>query len=263
MCFDVCCLVYDKQEVGEISTSVFPSGRLVIAGARSEMHANLAAQNVMAKLNASMHRTDLRVYNFTVQNIVCSCDLGFPLNLYVMDVYDKPNVTFQPESFEGLHWRTKEAGFMLFSSGKVVATGMKKMSQIPAAAKKLEELHRYRLGHEQVPESVLVEALNNRNRRFDRKRDRDLELARAPRPPVENPAVVARQRTLYEFFLASQTVPYEPLFPQVELATPELYQSRRLVEELNTAVDRLPVLRIWTDNDNDDMLDRDDGEREP
>jgi transcription initiation factor TFIID TATA-box-binding protein len=165
------------REAGDVSVSIFHSGQLVISGARSCPQAAHAAYLVAEKLNTDMWRTDLRVFNFAIQNIVGSSDLAFPLNLPVMNVYDKVNLNHNAEDFEGLHWRTLDPniGYMVFGSGKVVATGMKNFYQIAIAEERLQQLNKYQLNHERVPESVIEAA--RRNIRFDKKRPSHLMIS--------------------------------------------------------------------------------------
>ena len=202
------------RESKDVSVSIFKSGQLVISGARSYAQAAHAAYLVVEKLNSAMWRTDLRVYNFAIQNLVGSADLGFLLNLPAMAVYDKPNLNHEPETFEGLHWRTTEPniGFVLFGSGKAVATGMKQFSQLLIAEERLRQLNKYRLHHEQLPESVLEAARNNI--RFDKKKpaaalpQRQQFVHRRRDAAEKKYQLTLQQRRQMEYTQAEKAVPF-------------------------------------------------------
>jgi transcription initiation factor TFIID TATA-box-binding protein len=59
--------------------------------------------------------------------MVCSCDLGHPLNLarIMVALMDHERVEYEPEVFPGLVWRISDQKivFLLFSSGKIIITG--------------------------------------------------------------------------------------------------------------------------------------------
>jgi len=263
---DVCEVLqgrYDKEafpavvsivrESGNVSVSVFESGQLVISGARSLLQALNVAYLLVQKLNQDFHRTDLRVYNFAIQNIVGSSDLGFPLNLHAMDAYNKNDLTYQPEDFEGLHLRTTnpKIGFMVFGSGKVVATGIKKFEHIAIAEQRLKRLNRYHSGYEQVPRNVITQA--EENIRFDRKRKQVTNSSGSSNNNNNNEtggggvvAVIERrrqaaekqytltmqQRKANEELQARQSIPFQPLLLPFRSKMRVKYKSEELTEAL-------------------------------
>jgi Transcription factor TFIID (or TATA-binding protein, TBP) len=187
----------------------------VIAGSRSEEHALFTAQLIASKLNSSMARLDLRVINLKVQNIVCSCDLGYPLNLYALAEYESTECRFDPQLFEGCHYRIlneKEklkAGLMLFSSGKVVATGLKSHQQIGKIQDILSRFKKYHLGKEDLPEHVLKATEENAHR-FDKNRERDLRFKTEPRAPVEDVGLMQERIRQHELRMAARDIPLGP-----------------------------------------------------
>ncbi|MDD1686041.1 TATA-box-binding protein [Methanoregula sp.] len=112
---------------------IFASGRIVLTGHhRSEdipvslqlLLENLKAAGISCKENPEVK----------VTNIVCTYDLGFPLNLVriTMALMDHEQIEYEPEAFPGLVCRISEPKvvFLLFSSGKIVITGGKNMDEI-------------------------------------------------------------------------------------------------------------------------------------
>lgn len=231
------------RESSGIRISVFQSGQMVVSGARSELQALLAAHYCVDKLNQDMHRADLRVFNFTVQNIVCSCDLGFSLNLSAVDAQEEENLTYQPESFDGLHWRTEAPtiGFMLFPFGRIVATGMKRFSDIRVAQERLKHLRRYKLGDEQVSPEIM--RLADERTRFGRKRIRSQneDQERGAARILVDHLQIAEERRLKEHVYAGEALPFQPLFPQIigSIGYPT-YMSAGLIAQLSAMLTTRP-----------------------
>nr|WP_319375790.1 TATA-box-binding protein [uncultured Methanoregula sp.] len=105
---------------------VFASGRIVLTGQKKIEDIPLALQNLL------FHFTKAgipcrEVPQLRITNIVCTYDLGFPLNLVRITnaLMDTEQVEYEPEAFPGLVCRIKEPKivFLLFSSGKIVVTG--------------------------------------------------------------------------------------------------------------------------------------------
>jgi len=71
-----------------------------------------------------------------VQNIVGSCDAGFPINLEdLSNSGHKMYCTYEPELFPGLIYRMMDPKIVLliFASGKIVLTGAKTREDIQNA----------------------------------------------------------------------------------------------------------------------------------
>ena len=75
-------------------------------------------------------------FNIKIENIVASASLGvrIPLEKIVEHV---EGTEYEPEQFPGLVYRMKDpkAVFLLFSSGKVVCTGVRKVEDIESSVK--------------------------------------------------------------------------------------------------------------------------------
>jgi len=135
--------------------SQFQSGQNVVAGGTTVACNVLIAYMFVRRLNHDLH-LNLRIYNMYTQNIVCGADLGFELNLeWIVQEADAKgwDVYYCPEEFSGLSWITEDNGikvvFVIFVSGKIVATGIREMHHIAIAE---ERMHRmigpFRRGNE-------------------------------------------------------------------------------------------------------------------
>lgn len=108
----------------------FASGNMVVTGSKSTLESRLAARKyvrIFQKLGIPV-----MFKNFEVQNIVASANVGFPIKL--KDIADKFGlyVSFTPDLFPGLIFRSinPKLVFLIFRSGKVVCTGAKSVQDI-------------------------------------------------------------------------------------------------------------------------------------
>ena len=119
----------------------FRSGKIVCTGARSIDNVHLVIDMMMKKLRAMDIMVD-ESPEITVQNIVATADLKTDLKLNVIAIsLGLEKVEYEPEQFPGLVYRleTPKVVALLFSSGKVVCTGAKKVSDIHLAVKCIKE----------------------------------------------------------------------------------------------------------------------------
>lgn len=121
---------------------LFASGRTVITGLRRPEDTAGSLQNLLDRLKAA-GITCLDTPKVAITNIVCSCDLGHPLNLarIVVALMDHERVEYEPEVFPGLVCRISDPKivFLLFSSGKTIITGGKNMEDVKAGYTILQE----------------------------------------------------------------------------------------------------------------------------
>ncbi len=103
---------------------IFSTGKMVITGMKSHTEAPAVVSQIIARMNKC--KIDIKKPVITIQNFVVSGDIkcGIDLNkaTIVMD-----NVMYEPEVFPGLIYRMKEpkSVLLLFSTGKIVCTGVK------------------------------------------------------------------------------------------------------------------------------------------
>ena len=129
-----------RMQDPKIAALVFGSGKVVLTGAKSipSLADGLAALVKMMKdLNVDI--TDNPTYN--IQNIVTSADLGARINLNKIAMsltLDK--IEYEPEQFPGLVYRIKDPKIvaLLFSSGKIILTGGKNLTDVKKGLDVLE-----------------------------------------------------------------------------------------------------------------------------
>jgi transcription initiation factor TFIID TATA-box-binding protein len=109
---------------------IFASGKMVCTGAKSEDESKFASRKyarIIQKLGFPV-----KFQEFKVQNIVGSCDVGFPIRLETLTVAHNAFSSYEPELFPGLVYRMLEPKVVLliFVSGKIVLTGAKDRKDI-------------------------------------------------------------------------------------------------------------------------------------
>ena len=94
------------------------------ASPHSSRCASLVSRDSCGRLT---HPTTLPLQDFTVQNIVASADVKFPIKLEGLAFAHAMFANYEPELFPGLIYRMKQPKVVLliFVSGKVVLTGAK------------------------------------------------------------------------------------------------------------------------------------------
>lgn len=110
---------------------IFSSGKIVVTGAKSERESQRASRKY-AKIVYKLGYDKARFTEFTVQNIVASCDVYFPVRLEGLAHAHNSFCSYEPELFPGLIYRMLKPKIVLliFVSGKVVLTGAKVRKEI-------------------------------------------------------------------------------------------------------------------------------------
>tara|TARA_B100001057_G_C22657451_1_gene874547 strand:+ start:296 stop:976 length:681 start_codon:yes stop_codon:yes gene_type:complete len=109
---------------------VFASGNMVVTGCKSTTESRLAARKY-----TRIYQTlgiPVMFRKFKIQNIVASSAAGFPIKLQDIANAYGPYVTFTPDLFPGLIFRSinPKLVFLIFRSGKVVITGARNVRDI-------------------------------------------------------------------------------------------------------------------------------------
>lgn len=110
---------------------IFSSGKIVVTGAKSEKESQRASRKY-AKIVFKLGYDKAKFTEFTVQNIVASCDVNFPVRLEGLAHTHNNFCSYEPELFPGLIYRMMKPKIVLliFVSGKVVLTGAKVRQEI-------------------------------------------------------------------------------------------------------------------------------------
>ena len=116
---------------------IFSSGKMVCTGARTEEESRQASRiyaKIILKLGFPVKFTE-----FTVQNIVASCDVKFPIRLEGLASSYLQYSSYEPEMFPGLifHMLEPKIVLLIFVSGKIVLTGAKTREDIYLAYQKI------------------------------------------------------------------------------------------------------------------------------
>ncbi len=115
---------------------IFSTGKMVITGMKSPTEAPDVVKQIIArvkKCKISMKNPIITIQNFVVSgDIKCGIDLNKAT--IVMD-----NVMYEPEVFPGLIFRMKnpKSVLLLFSTGKIVCTGVKDEETVKLVFEKL------------------------------------------------------------------------------------------------------------------------------
>lgn len=115
----------------------FASGNMVCTGAKTELESRLAGRKYVRLLQK--HGIPVSFRTFKIQNIVASAEVPHTLKLLELSRSYGPYVSYEPDLFPGLVFRTTEPKlvFLLFRSGKIVITGAKSRGEIEQTFKML------------------------------------------------------------------------------------------------------------------------------
>ena len=106
---------------------------MVCTGAKSEEFSRDAAKKYSKAIKKVGFTVQMQ--DFKIQNIVGSCDVGFPISLEQLSSAHDKFSTYEPELFPGLIYRmqTPKIVLLIFASGKIVLTGAKNKEDIKNA----------------------------------------------------------------------------------------------------------------------------------
>ena len=134
---------YFKSGRMQGKVSIFPSGKMISVGTKSEERAKqelvLVASRLQKKGIAKLKSS------IKIQNIVGIADLGFEPKLDSIKRVKGSQIIYEPEQFPGaiisltLSEKTK-ATTLLFSSGKIVCVGLRDQKDIDVAIRRLLEI---------------------------------------------------------------------------------------------------------------------------
>lgn len=120
---------------------IFRSGKVVCTGARDLEQ----VEQTISKIGRKIEKAGMEIEEdsrIEVQNIVASSDLGAEINLNLIAIglgFEKTE--YEPEQFPGLIYRLNDpkAAVLLFSTGKLVCTGARKLEDVERAVEKVTE----------------------------------------------------------------------------------------------------------------------------
>jgi len=112
---------------------IFSSGKVVCTGARTIADVRKAVEKV-AMIIRSLKIDVPKQYTIQIENIVASAQIPARLDLDKI-AFESENSEYEPSSFPGLVYRMKDpkAALLLFGSGKVICTGIRKIEDVEYA----------------------------------------------------------------------------------------------------------------------------------
>ncbi|VVC31582.1 TATA-box binding protein [Cinara cedri] len=123
-----------------VTSLLFPSGKMIMQGAKDDRTGNLGCRKVAKILERLGH--DVKFSGYTVHNIVCTWDVGFPIMLEELNTAHSQFTSFEPEVFPALIYRMvrPRAVFLMFVNGKIVLTGLKTKADIKESVFLMQEV---------------------------------------------------------------------------------------------------------------------------
>lgn len=115
----------------------YSSGKMVVLGNTSEAMARTSARLFTAIIKKTGHAVRFR--DFKVQNMVGTCDIGFPIRLEKLVYAHAKHTSYEPELFPGLIYRMQspKVVILVFVSGKFVVTGAKTLEEMKECVRKI------------------------------------------------------------------------------------------------------------------------------
>lgn len=122
---------------------IFSNGKLILTGLKSFSHIDLIIERLILRLN-EINGINLKkgVIDTQVVNIVVTADFAKTINLDVASIILN-NAIYEPEVFPGLSYKIStpvKAVYLIFSTGKIVLTGIRQERDIEPVLAKLGRL---------------------------------------------------------------------------------------------------------------------------
>lgn len=104
---------------------VFQTGKLLVVGCKHENDCRLASRK-FAKIIMKLG-FNVKYQGFKIHNMVCTCDIRFPVKLESLHHLHSQFASYEPELFPGLIYRMVKPRVVLliFVNGRIVITGAK------------------------------------------------------------------------------------------------------------------------------------------
>jgi transcription initiation factor TFIID TATA-box-binding protein len=130
-----------KSKKPRVAILILPSGKIVSTGAKYMGD----VEDTIKKIVNEVKKAGINVkknYKIQIDNIIASTKLNKEINLRsIANGLILKNVDYEPEQFPGLIYRLNNLGAMLllFSSGKLICIGTKKLDDATSAVNILKE----------------------------------------------------------------------------------------------------------------------------
>ena len=126
---------YFKDDGMQAKVSIFPSGKMIAVGAKSEETARRDLLHVTQSLGVNIDTIKVKI-----RNIVATVDLETAIDLEALQDM-VPGIIYEPEQFPGAIFRPARhhVTVLVFGSGKLVLAGLKSESEIENALREVLE----------------------------------------------------------------------------------------------------------------------------
>ncbi len=110
---------------------IFKSGKIVITGTKTEIDCRIAARK-FCRVIQRLNYPQARFLDFTIQNVVASTSVHFPIKLEKLCNDNVACANYEPELYPGLVYRMQNPKLVLlvFVSGKIVIIGARDRMQV-------------------------------------------------------------------------------------------------------------------------------------
>jgi len=137
-----------RLEDPKASFLIFTTGSMVITGLKNVLQVEKAVKNVLKMLKKFGFK--LPEPKIKIENLVASGDLHTSIDLNKAVIF-LDSAMYEPEVFPGLiyHMKDPKAVFLIFSTGKIVCTGVRDEENVKEAILKLnQEISEHKLSFE-------------------------------------------------------------------------------------------------------------------
>jgi transcription initiation factor TFIID TATA-box-binding protein len=120
-------------------TTFYKSGKFLVTGVTSPEEIQPIAERIISILKDNsiiIKIADIRIHNFVVVDSI-GHDVQFEK---IIAALPDLNIEYEPEQFPGMIIKVEGHSFLLFSSGKIVLTGVRNIESIHHSLKKFKEL---------------------------------------------------------------------------------------------------------------------------
>jgi transcription initiation factor TFIID TATA-box-binding protein len=130
-----------KLNEPNVAILLLPNGKIICTGAKKIEDINYSIKEVTDKIK----NIDIKLKNkpnIEIQNIIVSTDLEKELDLNTLSKsLLLENISYEPDQFPGLVYQMKDFGaiLLIFSTGKIVCTGIKNLENASKAIEIIKE----------------------------------------------------------------------------------------------------------------------------
>merc|ERR1712034_50288 len=136
----VACAVIMKIRNPKATATIFQSGKVVVAGAKSFKAVKLASRKFARIIQKAGFKAKFQ--NFTVKNFIGCTEVGYQVRLEGIAKSFQKEISYEPELFPGLIYRFQEPklSVVIFMSGKINFVNANSLQQMKNAFQILQPI---------------------------------------------------------------------------------------------------------------------------